>query len=67
MLGEEEARTWNDWLVETMQALGVVYRSGFAPPNAIVAPVTSTSLEGEAVMSTIEGEAVETTTTVVGE
>lgn len=67
LLTEEETKTWNDWLAQTMQTLGVVYREGFAPPNAVVAPVTSTSLEGDVGVSTTSGEAVETTTTAAGE
>jgi parvulin-like peptidyl-prolyl isomerase len=40
LLTERETETWNTWLSETMKKLGVVYRSGYAPPNAVTATPT---------------------------
>ncbi len=66
LLAEEEAKAWDDWLVETMTALGVVYRSGYAPPDAVTAPIVSTTLAGQA-DTTTEGAGGETTTSEAGE
>ncbi len=48
LLSERETEAWNVWLTETMQKLGVVYRSGYAPPDAVTAaPTSSTTLPGQ--------------------
>jgi peptidyl-prolyl cis-trans isomerase SurA len=64
LLTESETEAWNNWLRETMQKLGVVYRSGFAPPNAVIAtPTTASTLGGQSETVTT-GNAAETTSTV---
>ena len=74
LLREEQTAVWEQWLTDTQEELGVVYRSGYAPPGAIQGPVpTSTTLvevTGETTTSsTLEGDPGETTTseTTTGE
>lgn len=45
LLDQKVTDTWNNWLTDTMKKLGVVYATGYAPPNAVTAPPpTSTTL-----------------------
>ena len=67
LLTEEETETWNNWLTETMLALGVAYAPGYAPPDAVIAPVTSTTVAGQGAAPTTDGTSEETTTTAAGE
>ncbi len=66
LLTERQTEAWNTWLSETMQKLGVVYRSGYAPPNAVTATptVSVTTAPGESGGSTTTGAGTETSTTV---
>jgi parvulin-like peptidyl-prolyl isomerase len=66
LLTERETETWNTWLSETIKTLGVVYRSGYAPPNAVMATptISSTTAPTDAGGSTTTGSGTETTTTV---
>jgi parvulin-like peptidyl-prolyl isomerase len=71
LLREEQTAVWEEWLTDTQLELGVVYRSGYAPPDAVQGPVpTSTTLTeeiGETTTSTLEGAPGETTTSVTTE
>jgi peptidyl-prolyl cis-trans isomerase C len=72
LLREQQTAVWDEWLTETMQELGVIYRKGYAPPGAIQGPApTSTTLEGQigetSTSTTLEGEIGETTTSTVAE
>jgi foldase protein PrsA len=65
LLKDKETATWNDWLKQTMQKLGVVYKSGYAPPGAVTAaPTTASTLGGQPGTADTTGSAAETTTTV---
>ncbi len=64
LLSDRETEAWNNWLNETMQMLGVVYRSGYAPPGAVTAaPTSSTTLPGQSGSATTVGNEATTTTT----
>jgi parvulin-like peptidyl-prolyl isomerase len=68
LLGERETATWNTWLTETMQKLGVIYRTGYAPPNAITAtPTISTVTSVQSGAATTSDTAEATTSTSVSE
>jgi peptidyl-prolyl cis-trans isomerase C len=64
LLTERETQTWNDWLTETIKKLGVVYRTGYAPPGAVTAglPAGATTAATESESSTTTGSGTETTT-----
>lgn len=68
LLAEEEKQAWEDWLTETIQKLGVIYKSGYAPPGAVLAgPPTSTTLAGQEGTTPTEGSTEESPTTTVSE
>jgi parvulin-like peptidyl-prolyl isomerase len=68
LLTERETETWNTWLTETIQKLGVIYRTGLAPPNAVTAtPTSSTIVPGLSGTATTSGSEAETTSSTVGQ
>lgn len=68
LLAEEEEQAWADWLTETIQKLGVVYKSGYAPPDAVIAPLPTTTTLGDQGSTVVtEGSTEETTTTIASE
>jgi parvulin-like peptidyl-prolyl isomerase len=68
LLTESETETWNNWLSETMKKLGVVYRSGYAPPNAVTAtPTTASTVGGKPGAATTAGSAASSTTSTASE
>ncbi len=68
LLAEEEAKAWDDWLTETIQKLGVIYKSGYAPPDAVIAaPPSSTTLAGQEDTAATEGATEESPTSTTSE
>ena len=69
LLEEKEAEVWEEWLVDTMTRLGVVYRDGYAPPGAVIVLPSTTTTLGFGLEGAVEPEGVseETTTTTAAE
>ena len=55
LLHGKQTEAWQQWLTETQKALGVAYRKGYAPPDAITGEPTTSELP-----------VLQTTTTLAG-
>ena len=67
LLEEKRTQAWKDWLTETMTALGVVYADGYAPPDAVTAPLPEAVVPGQSDTTAPAEGGQETTSTAAGE